>query len=82
VDILVELSPHITNAEIEAETSLHPPIIKEILHESLNLKNSIRAGCHINFLSLKKKNESNVVAKIEDISHERKLRVSDIFTGE
>ena len=35
---LVEENPHITYAEIKAETLLHPPTIKEILHEKLNLK--------------------------------------------
>ena len=38
VQELVEENPHITYAEIKAETLLHPPTIKEILHEKLNLK--------------------------------------------
>ena len=35
---LVEEDPHVTYDEIEAETLLHPPSIKEILHKELNLK--------------------------------------------
>ena len=35
---LIEENPHVTYDEIEAETLLHPPSIKEILHKELNLK--------------------------------------------
>ena len=41
---LVEENPHVTYDEIEAETLLHPPSIKEILHKELNLKKLLRVG--------------------------------------
>jgi hypothetical protein len=79
---LVEVSPHITNAEIEAETSLHPTIIKEILHESLNMK-KIDSRSESHQISLAQK-EKRVECCRENrrLIAEGKLRASDIFTGD
>jgi len=37
VQKLVEADPYITYAQIKAETSLHPPYIRDILQKQLNL---------------------------------------------
>lgn len=79
---LVEENPHITYAEIEAETSLHPPTIKEILHESLNMR-KVASRWVPHQLSLAQK-EKRVKCCRENLRliAEGKLRVCDIFTGD
>ena len=82
VENLVEENPHITYAEIEAETSLHPPSIKEILHESLNLR--IIASRWVPHQLTLAQIEKRVECCRENprLIAEGKLRVYDIFTGD
>ena len=82
VQDLVEENPHITYAEIEAETSLHPPAIKEILHESLNLRKLASRWIPRQLTDAQKQKRVECCRENLKLLSEGKLRICDIFTGD
>jgi histone-lysine N-methyltransferase SETMAR len=79
---LVEVNPHITYAEIEAETSLHPPTIQTILHESLSMKKIASRWVPHELTEAQKNKRVECCQENIKLVNEGKIRLCDIFTGD
>lgn len=79
---LVEENPHVTYDEIEAETLLHPPSIKEILNKELNLKKISSRWVPHQLTDAQKKKRVDICKKNLRLVDEGKIRLGDIFTGD
>ena len=77
---LVEENPHITYAEIEAETLLHLSTIKEILHKELNLKKITSRWVTHQLNDAQKKKRVDICKENLRLVDEGKIRLGDIFT--
>ena len=82
VELLVEQNPHITYAEIEAETSLHPPSIYTILHDSLELRKIASRWVPHDLTEAQKQKRVEYCQENLRLVNEGKIRLCDIFTGD
>ena len=82
VEQLVESNPHITYAEIEAETSLHPPSIYTILHVSLGMKKIASRWVPYELTEVQKQKRVEYCQENLRLVNEGKIRLCDIFTGD
>ena len=83
MELLVEQNPHITYAEIEAETLLHPPsIYRTILHDSLGLKKIAPHWVPHDLTEAQKQKRVEYYQENLKLVNEGKIRLCDIFTGD
>ena len=79
---LVEENPHITYDQIEAESLLHPPVMKEILHQSLDLKKIASRRIPHQFTDAQKAKRVEYCRENLRLISEGKIRLCDIINGD
>jgi histone-lysine N-methyltransferase SETMAR len=79
---LVEENPHITYAEIEAETLLNPPSIQTILKSSLGLRKIASRWVPHELTKAQKQKRVECCQENLRLVNEGKIRLCDIFTGD